>query len=780
MEPAIARLVIGAAVGITLTQAVLWLFARGLSLRIHRTAIVAGLVLPIALLASYVISGRILVPTFALATNIPGAPSSTAASHHTVLNDAIYQFIPWEIAVRRAYASGHLPLWSDSLDGGSSPWANPQAGAVSPIAMVARLAPVEHHLLTALALKLLVAFQGAWLLARLLGSRRSLALLSGAAFSLGGGIMAWSLFPHSATAAWMPWLIAGSIRVTRRPTARNVATTAVITAAMLLSGHPETVLGGGILAVVCVISLGRRADGLHGFLRGVGASTAAAALGFMLAAPHIFPFAKLLPHTVRYHRMTASDEDSAARSQRLFHPVHGKLLKGATNPNAYGKAPYDGPGFVPVGGGSYAGLVALAGAAIALASGRRRCWPLMGTVAGIGVMVAQFLPVIRVVELLPLAGSVAWTRLVTTIPLCIGVCGAVGFSEITRHRRSPVLALVGVATAAAVSLAVFSSPAVVFLWLGVAAATMLLLWRSRFGIAALVVVALLDLGPWANAMLPRGDGNLFYPDTGFTRALQREVDGLASCRVVGLGYNAYPSLLSVYGIDDIRYHNPVTDYRYASLLGAAFGFHPEDAPYEYFSGFRRVDRRLLDFLNVGLVVSGGRQVPARFEEINSDWTGALRVYRNLKALPRAFIPIDASIVDPSQTFSAVIAMGDPRRVVLDRAEVGSMVRPRAKWAPQSVTWTREAPGLVTSTIGGDGERLLATSLTHPHGWSARSAGRTLQTMTVNHAFLGVIVPPGVGEITLRYVPPGFFAGFALCAVGLALTVAILLWRPDKR
>ncbi len=224
--------------------------------------------------------------------------------------------------------------------------------------------------------------------------------------------------------------------------------------------------------------------------------------------------------------------------------------------------------------------------------------------------------------------------------------------------------------------------------------------RPRFGIAALALVALLDLGPWANAMLPRGDRDLFYPDTAFTRALQDEVKGRGSCRVVGMGRTTYPSLLSVYRIDDIRYHNPVTDYRYASLLGAAFGFHPEDAPYEYFSGFRRVDRRLLDFLNVGLVISGPRQVPPRFETISDDWTGALRVHRNRKVLPRAFIPIDATIVDPSETFSAVIAMGDPRRVVLDRAEVGSMPRPRKKWAPKAVTWISETPGLVTSMIGG--------------------------------------------------------------------------------
>ena len=62
---------------------------------------------------------------------------------------------------------------SDTLEGGSSPWINPQAGVLSPLAMLARPFPIQQFLLVLLALKILLAFEGTWLLARAVGVIRS-------------------------------------------------------------------------------------------------------------------------------------------------------------------------------------------------------------------------------------------------------------------------------------------------------------------------------------------------------------------------------------------------------------------------------------------------------------------------------------------------------------------------------------------------------------------------------------------------------------------------------
>ena len=76
----------------------------------------------------------------------------------------------------RSLSAKRMPFWSDVLEGGSSMWSNPQAGVLSPLQMVARVFPIQYHLLAALALKMLVAFQGTWLLARVVGRSRAASL----------------------------------------------------------------------------------------------------------------------------------------------------------------------------------------------------------------------------------------------------------------------------------------------------------------------------------------------------------------------------------------------------------------------------------------------------------------------------------------------------------------------------------------------------------------------------------------------------------------------------
>jgi hypothetical protein len=266
-----------------LVQAVCWLLARGLGLKLERRVVLCAWLLPLAVLAPWLAGRELLVPCDSLSATVPGAPSIARSHEHDILNDLLYQLLPWELEVRHALAGRRLPFWSDRLEGGSSPWANPQAGVLSPLQVVARVVPIQHLLLALLLLKLLVAFQGTWLLARLAGRSRASSLLAAAGFTLGGGLFAWALFPITATVAWVPWLAAGVIRLFRRPGPRVIATTAAITGALLLSGHPETAAFGGLFAAACGLGLRRRAVP---FARAFGAAALAALLGGGVAAPH--------------------------------------------------------------------------------------------------------------------------------------------------------------------------------------------------------------------------------------------------------------------------------------------------------------------------------------------------------------------------------------------------------------------------------------------------------------------------------------------------------------
>jgi hypothetical protein len=774
----VLRLAVGLLAGAAITQIVLLLVARGLGFRLPRRVQATAVGLSLVLVVGYVAGDRILFPTTVISKNVPGAEPSNIGSEYAVLNDLVYQFMPWEFEVRRALANRRLPLWSDRIDGGSPLWANPQLEAASPLANLARLAPIEHHYLAAVALKLLVAFQGAWLLARLLGASRMMAWIAAASFAIGGGVMAWSCFANATTAASIPWLVTASIRTCRRPSARRIGATGLIAAVTLLSGHPETALGGGLLAATCTLTMSRRSRGAQGALHGIGAASLAAILGLAIAAPQLAPFGKLLPHTVRFQRMTQSGHGSSDDVGGWFDPAGANLLKGVASPNAFGSRPYLGGHYVPVAGAGYAGLVALAGAAAAFAMGIRRCLPFLLFAAGTAVMVAGVAPVASLVGGLPLLNAMSWSRCLPSLALCLACCGAVAFT--VGGRRLRLTFGLGLAAAAAVSLTVSHDQTTVLLWVGLAAACAALAWRPRIGALLLMATLAADLGPWAFWVLPKGDPDLFYPKTPFIEALEREVRDRGDCRATGLGFTLYPSLLPAYGIRDVRYHNPVAEYSYAQLLDAAFDFHREDRPYEYHSGFVRPDRLLLDFLNVGFVVSGRAKMPRRFEPVEAASVGPLRIFRNRRILPRAFIAIDTLSVDGSETVETTVTNPDPRVVTLNRNEVGSWQPDPHRWSRDFVVTNSDRPGRVSLTVKGKGERLLATSFTHPFGWRATADGRRLKTVTINHAFVGVIVPADIHDVELRYIHPGSTAGFVLFAVGAIFIVGLLVWPMVRR
>ena len=140
-DPSTVNLLAAVTTGLAITQFALVLLARGLGLRIHRTAAASGLGLAAALVLGFLAADAILLPTDVIARNVPDAPPSDAAANYRVLNDAVYQFIPWEAEVRHAFAAGRLPLWSDLIDGGGSPWLNPQAGVLSPISALTNPRP---------------------------------------------------------------------------------------------------------------------------------------------------------------------------------------------------------------------------------------------------------------------------------------------------------------------------------------------------------------------------------------------------------------------------------------------------------------------------------------------------------------------------------------------------------------------------------------------------------------------------------------------------------------
>lgn len=761
-------------------QALCWLLAKGLGVRLERSAVVCGWLAPLVVLAPWLSGRELLVPCDVLA-DVPGAPAIERPHTHDLLNDTVYQILPWDLEVRHALADRRLPFWSDTLEGGSSPWANPQAGVLSPLQMAARAVPLQHHLLAELVLKLLLAFQGTWIVARLAGRSRASSLLAAAGFTLGGGLFSWALFPVTATMAWVPWLVAGVIRLFRRPGPRVIATTGLVTGALLLSGHPETAAFGGLLAAVCGLGLRRRAVGLG---RGFGAAAVAALLGFGLAAPQLLPFLAAVPESQRagetLEKGVAAAPFNPLYPPTWFEPGYAAFALSPLSPHVYGM-PYHGPFRGPINWadseGGYTGLLALAAGLIALLASRdRRAWPFLGFAAASLILAARFLPTAYLLHLVPPLRVLAWARCLMPGALALCVAGAFGTDRLFSRVRPGWRAWVGLALAAALSLAAAADAWTLTLWALLGAAVLVARWRPRWGAVALAAVLLTDLVPWSRSFLPAGHPSLFYPRTEFMAVFLREAGDPAVSRGVGAHLLIYPNLLSVYGAADFRPHNPLAPARYLRVLDAAFGFRP--TMNQYFAPLGNVDHPLLDFLGVRIVAGSPAVPPSRtLEEIDGGRFAPFTLLRNPDALPRWFFPRAVDVIRPGEIDRWIAGLQDAHRVAVFQEETGAWRPAAGEGPPPRPLLTK--PGHIVLEIPPGGERLLATSIVWSRGWSARAGDRSLPVLKVNGAFVGVRIPADASRVELRFLPPGLIAGCVLFGASLAALAFLFFYRPSS-
>ena len=779
----------GLGLALLLGQAAAWCLARCLSVALPWRIQALGACAPLALLLPLLAGHRLLAPTDApIPANLPDAPRVEQPDvAHGVFNDAILQLLPWEAEVRRGFAEGHLPLWSDLLDGGSSPWINPQAAVLSPIAMLGRLLPLEHFLLGMLAVKILLAFEGCWLLARTLSAGRFSAVLAAGGFALGGPVLAWAVFPLSSAVAWSPWLALTTIRVVRRPSRRHVIAAALVLAALLLSGHPEIAAAECLVAAALGMAAWRRRAGA---LLPLSAAALAATLGASLAACQLLPFLLVAPHSLRASHgaglpaTTATTAAAAPGSSPFFPPGQERLFLGVLSPWAFGRpfhATFTGPGNWPSAAGSYLGLVALAGMAAALGSRRRRLvLALCGLALGLMLLAARFLPFYWLLGQVPLGGVLAVDRFLPAAALPLALLAALGLDELARRGRRAAASWAWMLAAASASLWVRHDAALVALWLLVALGVLgLALARlpdrsygaRACGLGLLAMASLLDLGSWGRDALPRGHRELFYPRTPLVTAIAGTVEG-GPWRAVGGGFAVYPSLLPMYGIADIRIDNPLALAEQLRPLSEIFDFRPEGRRYK--SGFRHLDHPFLDFLNVrAVILAAPAAVPGKLELVSGG--ASLQVFRNPAALPRFFLPVGAELRGREDALAGLQELRDARRVVLLREEVAGWRAPERPWDPAAIRILRARRGTVSLLLPADGEKgakLLATSLPFPAGWTAAAEGRALRRVLVNTAYLGVVVPAGVVRVDLAFVPPGFRLGAVLSVLG-ALAVSSL-------
>jgi Bacterial membrane protein YfhO len=718
--------------------------------------------------------GQLPVPATGALTLIPGGPAPTETNE---LSDVPTQFLPWSRAVADAYRDGRMPFRFAANGCGTALWANPQAQAVTPTTLLDVLMPESWASAAAGAVKLFLAAWGTFVLFRAHGVSAAGSTLGGLAFGFSLFFTTWLHFPHSYAHAFLPWTLWAFRRVARGEAGAFRAALAV-TALLLLAGYPEGEVYVALTAAVffLVVLAGRSIPAREAAKR-AGLAVGAAALALGLTAVSVLPEAFQLSGSER-SRMASLTPRAEGRTLALRDfakpPVYWDVMRFWLVPEVQGN-PRDGDKFGPYSfagrASGYAGILVLALAVATFlsgAGGRDVRWCRFAAVAT-ALYVLWYPPLRFFLEQTPGVREVV-LRLTTNRAngILVLVVAFLAARQLDRLRdgggRGAAITAVAVLFAglilvAAEFLRAPGRPELTIGWgvrlvlpgiLLAGLVAMLMKPRPAAALVAFVLagtaVDVLRIGVRFNPGTPPEH---YYPMTPEVRALQAASRGgrfaSAQATLTGMAY--------MYGLEDVRAHDPSAAASFAETLGATTGYTWES----YAATVPRTDAPFLAFTNVRAIVEGAETRRHAAREA---------------AFPQRLVgkpdgpAVLAAMAQEDDFLGTAYAQGRGDETYSGDAEV--------------LEWKRVRPEKLLFRVRATSARLLVIPETNDGGWRAESDGAELSTLVVNHAFLGVRVPAGERTIICRYVPPGFREGAAVSAASLIILAMVGVRSRGRR
>jgi len=93
---------------------------------------------------------------------------------------------------------------------------------------------------------------------------------------------------------------------------------------------------------------------------------------------------------------------------------------------------------------------------------------------------------------------------------------------------------------------------------------------------------------------------------------------------------------------------------------------------------------------------------------------------------------------------------------------------------ESMIMTDHSQNSIKGTIKISRKKLLFFSIPYDKGWSITIDGKKAETKLINIGFIGVIIPPGIHNIELSYVPPFLVSGTLVMIASFLLYLLLIL------
>ncbi|HKR63867.1 MAG TPA: YfhO family protein [Thermoanaerobaculia bacterium] len=718
----------------------------------------------------------------------------TTSDPHSIngqLNDLTLQIVPWAHQVREGWKSLKPPLWNAASACGYPLLASAQSSALSPLRLLGLPLSLAHAMTFEAAMKILIALTFMFLWCRRRGYSEMASVIGATAFGFSTFITVWLHFPLITTACFVPAVFYLIDLIAEQPTYPRFVAFASVWALMLFGGHPETVSHTFFLATLYVIWIAvvERGTPKRFLLTLIGALAVAG----LLAAPLLAPFAEAVTKSKRYQELAASKPSAEVP----FSDWPSAIV--LFQPEFFGEVPRHSGGPTHTesisGFAGYLGVaawVALLAHVIATRRWRsREAFFVLATVIVLGVIMS-WPGVSELFHVVFRLAANARLRLMFALLLAIQTAAAVDLFE--RDRRS---VLIGLACASAFlvvmyhsipwSTAVQRDTAMIAMMPSMAVLVIALvctMTRHWFAVLVLLTAIVWELWAVGYEWNPVILDKWMYPKTPLLRALddlRAKVLANEPFRISANGAAFFPNVSAVYGYEDVRAHDPMTNGRYIGLLSWITDY---DAP-NYFAEWTEWEKHFVDYLNVRYVITSWRgELPPRYRMLYDGFDG--RIFENTEALPRFFAVRNVIIDFNDDSFYRRLkeTEGWSHTAFLDKLELENQqmhddfFKARPENAPLATAKIVQAkPTDYRLYVKAPRYSLVVSSVPYWPGWKVERNGARIEPIRVNGGFLGFAVPPGELDVRVWYDPWTFRFG---AIVALATLAALIAYRVVKR
>lgn len=772
------------------------------------------------------------------------APDAATGQGAFWAHDLRHHHLPWRVWSASEWAAGRVPLWSADVASGYPLMADSQAGVFyAPTQLLFVLLPGPLALNASLLLHLIWSGLGAALLARALGRSEAAARLAGLAFAFSGFMATHALYlGFQNAAAWLPWLLLAVLRarwaaaglcgacmaVAGHPQAaamglilaaglalsrRKILPFAAAMAVAMLAASPQ------LVATAELVGFSLRDGGLPEGLAGAGSLPVQELINGVL--PRFFGFETPadIPETY-YHRGAGYWGQGENHWEMAFYlgiPLVVLALSGARR------------------GWRWLALAGLS--ALLMLGDHTPLWPILRRLPGLGgfrfparfalwlTLAAAMLGAAGLDALME-APAARWRtlgrRLIGAALAGLLVAGAVHGGAVALKDRvesavlareaarppldppplsalqlaalpppEPLDAAARAEKAARIAEGLIQAtdplgpgvrwPAALLLLLGGGA---LAVSRGRLaprgwalGATALLVADLFWFGRGYQATFPMGQVQAapsslptLRAEGGRATVLDRRQDPALDTELISA------SLGLLWGTSDVILPSPLRVVRQEATLAAA-GLDVGDR------GPQKVERllahqALVDLLGVRWLLSV-HELPG----LERARDGAVKLYRNPGALPRAFLVGCARAwptEQPEAAWDALQTLSPRALALVEGATLPEALACQQGEAVGDATISQAAPQRLLIRAVADRESLLVQTDTWYPGWTATVDGQPAPIYRTDFLFRGVLVPAGAHEVELRYAPPRIHAALMVAPLAtLALILGALLERRAR-